>query len=161
MTLFCSPAVLLCLLAMVDPAAACFPLFLPQTLALPSFHCFSHLFHCYCFIVLPQTLALSSLHCFSHLFHHFCFFALALLFLCCFSLLKSWRHFPRRHFWLCMFCAPFFIQEHGTVICSFFVLLFYFTLAAFFSFVLTILISWITSNTWNPWWRYIFLLLLH
>ena len=33
----------------------------------------------------------------------------------------------------------------------FFVLLFYFTLAAFFSFVLTKLISWITSNTWNPW----------
>ena len=77
MTLFCSPAVLLCLLAMVDPAAACFPLFLPKTLALPSFHCFSHLFHCYCLIVLTQDLgtaipslffssvSLLLLHCFA------------------------------------------------------------------------------------------------
>ena len=85
MTLFCSPAVLLCLLAMVDPAAACFPLFLPQTLALPSFHCFSHLFHCYCLIILAQDI------------WHFFPFAVFL----------SWRHFARRYCCLCMFCDPF------------------------------------------------------
>ena len=121
MTLFCVPAVLLCLLAMVDPAAACFPLFLPKTLALPSFHCFSHLFHCYCFIVFPQGLGTANLSLFfSHPFHCYCLFILV----------KDpgisfpWLFFSHEGIFptdivVCVCFAPLFIQEHGTFICSF------------------------------------------
>ena len=126
MTLFCVPAVLLCLLAMVDPAAACFPLFLPKTLALPSFHCFSHLFHCYCLIVFAQDLGTVILSLFFSpvsllLLDYFIPRHLALLSLRCFSLMKA---FCPQILLTVYVLRSLFIQEHGTVICSLFLLFF-------------------------------------
>ena len=152
MTLFCSPAVLLCLLAMVDPAAACFPLFLPKTLALPSFHCFSHLFHCYCFIVFPQNLGTANLSLFfSHLFHCYCLFILAKDPGISFPWLFFSHEgiFPAEIVVCVCFAIPFYPRTWHCHRFSFFVILSYFTLAAFFSYALKKLIFGITRNTWN------------